>query len=186
MHKSFSLIEVVVSLAIVSMILAVLLGLNSYATKSSFSSENRLKAVDIARAGIETVRQIRDTGNLKGGLTGCYDLLRPASATPNYVYLENSVPGGCSVPAVIRQIAVGGNSQVFDDLGNPTTTFEAPSALGSLRSAGVLNDDYGRIIVMENKDSLQTGLTKVTSNVYWKENNQLKFVKLETYLGAWW
>lgn len=71
-QKSFSLVEVILSIALFAMLISLMAGAIIYARGSNFSVSNRSRAMDLAREGIEASKEIRnaDFANLTDGQYG--------------------------------------------------------------------------------------------------------------------
>lgn len=165
--KSFSLIEVVVSVGIIAMILAALIGMSSMGAKMNVSTQRRLQAMNYARYGIEAVRQVRD--NTKTG--GCAYTFQTSS-----VWLNLSTT--CGAAALTTHTQSEDYVQFIDDQGNWDTT-------GVKNKSGLGQTNYGSSILITKKDSVMTGLILVSSTITWKEGTSFKKITLDTYLASW-
>ncbi len=102
---AFSLIEVVISGALVATAVGALFAATSLATRLTTLGQDRLIAIQLARQGIETVRQIRDANQ---GTLGCTESEACSHWERNIIQV---VPQRESLPAhkAIRENAVSEN-----------------------------------------------------------------------------
>lgn len=177
--KSFTMIEVVISLGIVVTVLGALIGLVAMSLRSYVSAGLRLQAINLARDGMEQLRQVRDSSRL--GKTGTFFdnpgdgclYLDSASIPPRALSASSCGPSG----------GVGGNAlvQVFTTTDTGFVDGGAPVTL-----AGDLEiNKFGRQIRFTNVSGSSNNFYRVSSYVYWKENGQLKNISFENYIAKW-
>lgn len=160
-RKSFGLIEVLVSVAIIAMVLTALVGLASSSVKTSVSTEKRLKAVYLAREGNALVRQIKDTHRLN-----------PASCdiSPNLFYYDYS--NHC------LEVFENPFYQIFDNKGDD-------QSVRDVIVTPLVVDEFGRQI--DIRDIGGGTLFEVTSTVIWNDiGGTQKSVVVTSYLSTWW
>ena len=155
-NKGFSLIEILIVIAIISLTLTNLLGLTSFSLKiTSLIRQNQL-ANNLAQETMEEVRNFRDGTswdiNGLGTLTTSTDYYPQKYDTP---FKWQLVPGVETINGFVRKV-------VFEDV----------------RRDG--NDDI--IIVGGNQDS---NTKKITVTVSWEERGKNHQIALTTYLTNW-
>lgn len=177
-RKSFTLIEVVVSLTIIIMVTAALVVLALVSIKSYSSVDLRLKAINLAREGIEQVRQVRDSARL-GSTGGCFNL--PTSGC-------FSVDSSCHPPGLKTESCGAGGADVMV---KAFTINASGITEGGMKTASTLGtDEFGRLMMISDVGGAEgvaaNKIYSVTVAVYWKENNnELKNTTFSTYLGKW-
>jgi Tfp pilus assembly protein PilV len=90
-NKSFTLIETITALFILTTGILALSSLISYFISASSISSQRLVAAYLAQEGIEIVRNLRDT-NLLNGKSWNYGLTSCSSGCYNFDYRSQSIP----------------------------------------------------------------------------------------------
>jgi type II secretory pathway pseudopilin PulG len=165
--KSFGLIEVLISVAIIAMFLGALIGLTASGTKSTLSSENRLQAANLAREGMEMVRQIRDTAylngaNWRGGASNdldgvCWGLASGTNNGRRLVY--SSPPSACSFN---HPYLASGSENI--------TGYKIP---------------FRRQIIIDDIPPVPSNLKKITVIITWAESGVSKNIQMISYLSNW-
>lgn len=192
-----SLMEVVVAMGVVLFVLisiVVLVLINSFGQKGS---ENKVIASNLAREGIETFRNLRDTAKLqKKTLT---QLDSDYSLSVHYYYLDFTTTG--NVWDVKQSNASWSNTQLYlvpsyplyvpTAAGNSYTAFQRRLTIDPICSdvtrcstgaAGICEDG-------EFDDCGGAGISyigyRVASAVQWLENNQTVSISLTDFLYDW-
>lgn len=188
-----SLLEVIVAIGVVLSVLISISGLVAINVFGQKSSENRVLASQLAREGIEAIRNFRDTTLLKKWTlaeeTGEY------SESAHYYYITNFNSDNNN-RWKLNQGVSGWGSQY--DLGLSASNFYEPG--------GAAYNGLKRRILIDSLcqsssdcalgdpgicDSLDAGVCtsrigyRVTSEVQWLENNQTQSLKLVDFLYDW-
>lgn len=116
LHKQksgFTLLEVLIAIFILTLGLVTVLGLMSYNIKQGSGTMNEVIAGNLAREGIEVVRNIRDT-NLKKG-DGWNDGLSDTGANEMNVNYDSN-----ALENLDDELYLSGNKYIHDSMGSPT------------------------------------------------------------------
>ena len=167
--NGFGLIEVLISVAIISMFLGGLLAVTASGTKLTISSERRVQAANLARDGMEKVRALRETVWLKDAQeeSDCYKLNKPERKV-----LVESNPN-CPLPYALDNA----NEDDYESI-NKDQESDGLISIGDLDQTS-----YARIILIEEIDG--GTIRRVTVEVKWKEGTKTKDITAISYLTKW-
>lgn len=168
-YKSFTLLEVVISVSIMAMILTALIALVAMGGRTTLSSEKRLKAANLAQGTLESLRQIRDSKN-KGSAGACYNFSVSGCYRVNDVHTcnpHNLVTGGLTCVEGDTNPLV----QFLDENDEPTSTVNVARQLGP--------NNFGQWIKITQESA---NLNKIDVKVFWKENDKVRNIMASTYI----
>lgn len=180
------------SILAVGLVMSVIIGsitMGIYVTRLGRSSDNKIVALNLAREGIEYVRNVRDSNWLKEseGIenieTGVVYNWNDSLAEGNYIlnqYLDTDVEG--------NDIWV---SELTSS--NPLDDCKGSDCLLMITTIGIYNHESGgtptnfsRVInITEKMDTDSSDYLNVVSKVHWLENGQPKDFTLEENLYDW-
>lgn len=196
-----SLIEVIVAIGIILSVLisiAVLVVINIFGQKSS---ENMIIASNLAREGIEAVRNIRDTSrrqNITPAFNGAGHFWRSSLNTTNNTW-SLLVASGCTNPlpadTAINLVPIGGG-YVYNDSasGGVATIFKRLITIDDVCVVttdcgdGVCENGVGGVCGnSEGTCTVATGRSgyRVKAEIEWLENNKMLTFELVDFLYDW-
>ncbi len=174
-QRGFTLIEIVVMMAVVVIGVLATLSVANLAVRTSESNEQRVAAVNLAREGVELVRAIRDSNwaaTAQESGSPCWDYYpistaqraavpytascadqrwsAPAFTTPQHFVVHPNVGNG--MPHLAPQSAATTSNSVYRLCRNAGTGLYTPSAL-VCTGAGAVNADtfYRRVTITRGK-----------------------------------
>lgn len=163
-----TLIETVIAIFVILVGVAGALILVFSSTRAGVTAKNRIVAANLAREGIEVVRNIRDTNWLEG--RDFNEGLANGSYTANYDSTSlTSSPISCDI---------NDSSSVVNDL---VKLYKDGSNLYSHNSTGTSTNFY-RVINIEEKSDHEL---QITSCVAWIERGNYFLVNAEDHLFDW-
>ncbi len=185
------LIEVIVAIAIIASGLTAALSLTSTATRGSRVSTKQIVAANLAREGVEVVRNIRDSNWLQGNnwLTGLVDgtdyngVLRYNQSTDSWSIDFTSNAMGDNTELVRN--SSGRYLSILDEPNGYKTGFHRFLDMGLICE----NPTNNNIVVRYTGQSCPGGYDniglKVISQVDWLEDGQTKTFTIEENLYNW-
>lgn len=172
MNKGFTLIETLVSLAIITTAVVAMIWVAGNSVSDALYSKNKIIANYLAQEGIEVVRNIRD-GEVNGGAGWDGFLDTTSACNPPYGCTIDATP---IVPSILIQECVPAVGELCN---NPI--FLSPASYYTHQAIGNETGFRRRIVISEINDSEAT----VTVTVSWQQAGKEKKIVVGNYLSAW-
>jgi len=181
-----SLMETILAVGLVMSVIIGSLTIGIYTTRIGRTSQNKIIAMNLAREGIEVVRNIRDTNWLKES-----EGIINEEPDPDRIYQWNdgfSINGNYKIDQYVQTSPQEKWFQKLKDAGtcgNDNTCWlylDSDYGFYSLDSDEGNNTGFSRIIEITNIDS---NTIQVVSRINWQENGKDKEFKLEEKLTDW-
>jgi len=170
--KGFTLLEVLVSLTLITVGILGVLGLMAYVLTGAKVSYQKLIAVQLAQEGVELVRNIRDI-NWRENAPKWDDGIKGTGGERAGIidYNDTEILTSYFNPPYSDVDACGENCRLYWD-----------GVFYSHQSAGQPTNFY-RLILLE---SIAPDQIKVISQVKWSEQGRNHYVEVTDYLYDWW
>ncbi|MCF7820663.1 MAG: prepilin-type N-terminal cleavage/methylation domain-containing protein [Candidatus Pacebacteria bacterium] len=169
-HKAFSLVEVMVVVAILGVGMLAVAALVQQSIKVNNISKSRLTAQELVQEGVELIRWVRDNNFIEAGYEGS-----------DPYWLENIEPGSYRMsfsmdyPEAITSIDQG-RLQIVDD-GFYEGLFD--------HNVFYPDSNFYRKIDIESMPGATGNSVRVRATVKWKEGGQEALYSIETILYDW-
>ena len=158
--RGFVFLEILVSVALISVVFITLLGIGALALNTSFDIQKRTQVDSLVKEEIEAVRAFMDSTATTWGTNGLGSV-NTGSGSPYYLVLDSSTPPKWTLQAGTETIGVFTRKVIFDKVSRNPTTKEIESTYNAA------NDD--------------PDTRKVTVNVVWKGTTY----QVVTYFTNW-
>lgn len=180
-NNGFTILELMVSIAIFSVVCVSVLGLVNMSNVSNNRSENSFVATDLASEGIEVVTYMRDN-NFLNNRTYTSGIL---GSDRNFIIVFNDDNNTWSIDF--------GNDNNRESINSCSTSVSNSCAIYKSQSNGfytqsrrntnpdLINTGFYRLIRLQSYN----GYIKITSTVLWKEKDISKTISLEKNLWNW-
>lgn len=171
-YKGYTLIELVISIGILSIGIVTVFGLFNFVLRNERSVRSTFVATYLASEGIELVRNIRDANWKNGRILqdGSSQDWRQGLTIPLFCTTEGS---GCGMDYSQWNLSLG--------LGNNPLRFDSSS--GRYSYASGTETLFRRILVVEDKDTPYS--LRVRSIVRWSQGGANRSITIEDYLYNW-
>lgn len=172
-NQGQTLMETILAIGLLTTVVIGCLGLGIYSVRIGRFSQNQLIAANLAREGLEYVRNVRDTNWLKGqawdtNLSGC--------ATSNWCTLSFNAAGN-----TWTKTALGAGVTVDTCASDACELKIDPAYYTYYLTSGGTTSGFRRVFQINPYGSNK----QVEVKVKWFENNQVKYLTLDEILTDW-
>lgn len=171
-NKGFTLIETLVSLAILTTAVVAMIWVSGNGVSESLYSKNKIIANYLAQEGVEIVRNIRD-GEIAGGAGWSGFLETVSDCSPSTGCTIDATP---VVPVISIQECVSEPGKICNK-----NFYLTPAGYYTHQVVGNPTSFRRKIIVAPIGDSEAT----VTVTVTWEQSGKTKTIVIGNYLSAW-
>ena len=172
-----SLMESIIAIGLIMSVVVSSISISIYTTRLGRSSQNNLVAYNLAREGIEYVRNIRDSNWLAGA---AWDNGFSACLLDDWCKISFEYDTVNSIWAWNESALLPGESEISNCL-SCQLLIDSTNDLYSLKAGGKASGFYRALKI----DTSTPDILKVTVKVLWLENNRSKTITLEEDLTNW-
>lgn len=198
-----SVIEVIIAAVVLTMTATAAAVLLSSAFASNALTRDRMRAVNLAKEGLEAVRNIRDTNILRSGAFKdyCWNFQESESAEPDANVCNDKVTSDRLIKAGKKNLKLTADYKWYlSDQGNVADPFSTDFFVSPLRTDLPDDDpvDFYRVLEISyftldpdsglpNKKSSpeQATIMEVKSSVFWRFKGQENSVTLRNFLSRY-
>lgn len=192
-----TLLEIMIALGIAAVVLISVFSMLSITISTNVNVENRIIALNLAREGIEVVRNVRDTNWLRFSGSRrenwmCYDVMNGVCryrVRPNEEYFVVDPADAQPLQKIFGSVPLNIN---ISSSSNENFRLQLYNGLYQHNVSGTNTDFYRQIILREESDdtcdctpncqSCEQVRVKAVAKIQWREDKKIRNLELESYL----